>query len=70
MFETAQIDIPCPNCGAKTKKTVGWLKAYDDVVCSGCGANIKIDKSKFTAPLRDLDKGIENIKRAFKRLGR
>jgi len=37
MNEDATVPIPCPTCGEKTEKSLGWLKTNDHFTC-GCGS--------------------------------
>jgi len=67
MFDTAEIEIKCPKCGTKAKKTIGWLKTHNSMVCR-CGTTIQFDKSKFTGPLKKVEKSLDDLKRSFKRL--
>jgi hypothetical protein len=69
MFDSAQIEIPCSQCGRKTKKTVGWLKTNSTLTCS-CGTRISIDASQFRRELGNIDKAVNDLKRTFKRFGR
>ncbi len=32
-----EIDVPCANCGSKTKKPLGWLRENNEFVCGNCG---------------------------------
>lgn len=41
------IDMPCPGCGENIPTTIGRLKSKPDLVCSVCGAESRIDLSKF-----------------------
>jgi ribosomal protein S27E len=34
---TFEIDVSCPNCGTKTKKSLVWLRDNDEFVCNHCG---------------------------------
>jgi hypothetical protein len=36
MFDDAEIDLTCPQCGHKSMKTIGWIKANDAFTCDGC----------------------------------
>lgn len=35
-----EIDVPCPNCGTKTRKTLVWLRENDEFLCPKCGTTI------------------------------
>jgi len=62
-----QIEIACPNCGFKIKKTLGWFKQYGHL-CPGCSATLKTDQTR-----RDLEKiecGLSELFRKIDKLGR
>jgi len=35
-----EIDVPCSNCGTKTRKSLAWLRSNDEFVCRSCGTII------------------------------
>ncbi len=35
-----EIEVPCPNCGTKTKKALAWLRDNHEFVCRNCGTII------------------------------
>lgn len=35
-----EIDVPCSNCGTKTRKAVAWLRSNEEFVCHSCGTII------------------------------
>jgi hypothetical protein len=35
-----EIDVPCPNCGTKTRKTLAWLRDNNEFVCSNCETTV------------------------------
>ena len=41
-LDNQSIEIPCPDCGHKTAKTVGWIKANKKFICR-CGAQINLE---------------------------
>lgn len=53
-FDSQSIEIPCPKCGAKHPKTIGWIKANDKIVC-GCGATLDLEKSQFVGELGKVE---------------
>ena len=42
-LDGATIEVPCPKCRYKSRKTVGWLKAHSELTCIGCGTRISSD---------------------------
>lgn len=61
-FDGRSIDVPCPGCGRKHAKTIGWIKSNDVIPC-GCGANIQLDKSQFVSEMRKAEAAIASIPR-------
>ena len=43
--DSTKIEIPC-TCGRNTKKTIGWIKQNDELVC-GCGVHINLRTATF-----------------------
>jgi|HubBroStandDraft_1064217.scaffolds.fasta_scaffold00009_41 hypothetical protein len=68
-LDNAEIGIPFPKCGQKTKKTVGWLKSHNQMVCR-CGAEINIDQRQFRDGVGKAERGMDDLKRALKRFGK
>jgi len=62
LFDSAEIDIPCPQCGHKTKKTVGWIKTHHHHVC-GCGFRVDLDADELLAGLGQVGKTLDNLRR-------
>ncbi len=56
MFDDVYLSLPCPKCSKETKKTLRWVKAHTAFVCDHCGAEVTLDKSKFTEPMAQIDK--------------
>ena len=42
VLDDEPVEIPCPKCGAKHQKTIGWLNVNDRFACS-CGVTITLD---------------------------
>ena len=70
MFETSKINIPCPECGHKTKKTISWLKANDVMVCGGCSKQITLDRKDLLAGLKKAEKILDDFKRSIGKIGK
>lgn len=62
-LDTQSVDIPCPQCGEKTAKTVAWLKTETEFACDGCGATVSVNADEFRA-------GLKSVEDALARLGR
>jgi lysyl-tRNA synthetase class I len=59
-FDKQTLELPCPKCGKKTKKTVAWLKANSKFKCS-CGADITVDSSKLHKDLGKVEQSIDKL---------
>lgn len=61
--------LPCPGCGEKTEKTLGWFKTHpDSFECSGCGSTVHLDPDEvrdFIKPFDTVNKAVEDLGRTF-----
>ena len=63
MLDKHALDIPCPSCGHKTPKTIGWVKANDHFPCDGCGREITLDRDQFVADIKKAEKALAGFRR-------
>nr|WP_314094226.1 hypothetical protein [uncultured Shinella sp.] len=70
MFDSKKIAVPCPKCGNKTEKTIGWVKSHDSFACGGCGETISIDKEKLLSGLDEAEKSIAKFRKSIARIGK
>ncbi|WP_458760519.1 hypothetical protein ACSVBT_06925 [Afipia sp. TerB] len=56
LLSNRSIGIPCPKCGEKTKKKIGWLKTHREFACAGCGAPVITDAKKLFGEISKADK--------------
>ncbi|MEA1938295.1 MAG: hypothetical protein U9N14_04310 [Pseudomonadota bacterium] len=42
-LEFQKIDLVCSKCGARTQKTVGYVRSHDEYACSRCHDLAQID---------------------------
>lgn len=54
------IDIPCPECGHKNRKSVGWLKSHKQFTCAGC-RKVTIETSNFGKEMRKVDTALSDL---------
>lgn len=71
--DRATIPLPCPGCGAKTEKAVGWFEdtpgAFD---CSGCGETVHLesqDVRQLVATFGQVEKSLGDLRRLFGSFG-
>ena len=69
-MDSASIDIPCPGCGQKVSKTIGWLKSHPNLVCPGCGAAIRVDPDQLRKITDGVNKALDNLRRTLGKLGK
>lgn len=46
IMENSEIEIECPTCGGRTKKTAGWMEEHDRLACE-CGTMISVDRTMY-----------------------
>jgi len=59
-FDNQEIELPCPKCSRKTKKSIGWIKRNKQMSCA-CGAVINLQSSDMQRELRRLESQINNL---------
>jgi ribosomal protein S27E len=69
-LDSSAVDVPCPGCGHKNRKTVGWLKTHDQMTCGGCGKVVQLESSGFRKGMREVDASLKKLTDTFKKLGR
>ena len=66
LFDRQELEIPCPHCRTKLKKTIGELK-QPGVKCPRCGASFETSQltqqlDQVERSLGDLQRNIKNVK--------
>ena len=64
-LDDLEIEIPCENCGRKTKKTIRWIKSNNEFVCA-CGTHISLDSSDFRAKIAKIERDLGNLGKSLK----
>jgi hypothetical protein len=49
-----EVDLPC-ECGKKNIKTVGWIKANEQLVCESCGRVTLLDPDKSLQSITNVE---------------
>ena len=70
ILDGSPIDLPCPGCGHKNRKTVGWIKLHSRMTCAGCGRDVILDSSDFRRGMRNVDTQLDKLSKTFRKLGR
>jgi ribosomal protein S27E len=68
ILDDASITIPCPRCGEKTAKTIGWMKAHDQIVCPGCGVTIKLQRDGLLKGTAGAEKAVSGFRDTIRRM--
>lgn len=70
LFDDAEIEIACPGCGHKQKKTVRWLSNEKSFTCPGCRERVTLDNDELRRDMRKVDKAADDLKRQIARLNK
>ncbi|CAM5194630.1 Transposase OS=Bosea thiooxidans OX=53254 GN=SAMN05660750_03320 PE=4 SV=1 [Bosea thiooxidans] len=70
MFNKAELTVPCPDCGQKHTKTIGWIQTHDQFTCERCGERIHLDHDHLLAGLEKLDKTIADLRKSLGSFGK
>lgn len=70
ILDDASIDIPCPQCGKETSKSIGWIKANQEFACPGCGNTIRLDSEAAIRELQKADNALDDLRAALKNFGK
>ncbi len=70
MLEKAKIGIPCPECGKKTSKSIAWIKAHNDFVCSKCASVVGVEGEKLLAAIKQAEKSVGKLSATFARINK
>lgn len=60
LLDKKVIDLPCPNCGRKHPKEIGWIKANRELACD-CGGRIRLDADKFVREIREVEEALKRL---------
>ncbi len=62
MFENVELGIPCPGCGHKTPKSIGFIRANSVLVCAGCNEVVTVKGDELIAGLDKADRSIADLR--------
>jgi hypothetical protein len=65
MFDNAELEIPCPQCGEKIKKTVGGIKDEPKFRCPINGCDGWIDAGEFVRGLNESGDELDDFGKNF-----
>lgn len=69
-FDKHVLSIPCPQCGHKNEKAVGWLKSNQRFTCVSCGVGIDLESDQFRREMGKVDRSIKDFQREIERLNK
>ena len=70
LFDSARIELTCPNCGHKFSELLGKLKTEPTLTCAGCGGSIAIDAKNLNAGLKQADSSVEDFRKSVASLSK
>lgn len=70
MLEKAKIGVPCPKCGHETKKSIAWIEANDDFVCSKCGSVVAVESEKLLATIKKAEQSLAKFRKSLGKFGK
>jgi uncharacterized Zn finger protein len=65
MFDSEEIDIPCPECGHEVIKTVDWVKVNDELSCRRCGSVIDLESERHFLIIAHVTQRIAKLRRSL-----
>jgi hypothetical protein len=66
MFDSHQVDLPCPKCVHKIPVKLGDLRASPQLTCPACAVTFTVDASAFNKGADEVEKSLEDLKRKLK----
>lgn len=65
LLDDAEIPIPCPKCGRKTKKRIGWIQTNSNFTCV-CGTRITLEANQFRREIDKVNNAFGDLQRTLK----
>jgi uncharacterized Zn finger protein len=59
-LDSSEIEIPCENCGRKTKKSIEWIKSHRVLACT-CGTRMKLNTSQFKSDIAKVERSLTDL---------
>lgn len=69
-FSNAEIDVPCPKCGTKIRRSIDFLTSHKGMDCPSCKATIRLDADELRRGIKDADSKLDELKRTLRKFGR
>ena len=68
-LDAEKIETPCPNCGHKISKEIGWLKRNKTIDCPNCKKGFGIDTRKMVEGIDSASRSLVFLS-GIKKLGK
>lgn len=62
VLDKQKLGMPCPDCGKKLSKSIGWLKTHDDLVCA-CGGIVSLKSKEVRGVILKAEKELADFAR-------
>jgi hypothetical protein len=69
VFDNHELSIPCATCGESSKKSIGWIKTHNELVCP-CGQVIGLKSEQLLGELKKAEKALADFSAKLKRFGK
>jgi hypothetical protein len=57
LYDSAEIEVICPRCGSRNRKSIRSLYGSPKIYCEECGAEGTIDNEKLRSTLKKIEQG-------------
>lgn len=61
-----KVKVPCPNCGHKIEKTLGWLTSHKEMTCPSCRETVGLKNAQFKREIAKANKAADEFQRTIK----
>lgn len=66
-----QVNLPCPQCKAQNRVSLGQIEREETIRCVVCGVNIKLSDKEGSVRrgTRELQRSLDELERTLRKLG-
>ena len=68
-LDALKIEITCEACGNKTKQTIEWIKANNELTCK-CGAVFRFAPADFKTQIADAERSFNSLTATVKNINK
>ena len=71
-IDSLEVDIPCPQCEAQNKVSLGQIEREETIQCSNCGVaiNLRDKDGSVRRGTRDIQRALDDLDRTLSRFGK